>query len=157
MALQKSVGINPAQAVEGDFASTNPRATAVNNNGGFISDGTVVVGGFAWAKGNILSVNMVTGQAPTGFISRTANFAYINSFESSTLIINKGVETTVHVSGDFYVLATVSATKGQKVFASRAGTVIFGASGDEIANAIETNFFVTSDANAGELVIISTY
>jgi len=156
MTLQKSVGINPAQAVQGDFASTNPRATAVNNNGGFISDGTVVVGGFAWSANRILS-NTGTG-VPDGFISRTANFAYINGFAESTLTINKGVETTVHTAGDFYVKATVAATKGQKVFASiNDGSVLSGDAGATVAGAVETSFKFTQDVTAGSLAIISTY
>ncbi|RKS87324.1 hypothetical protein DES39_0544 [Orbus hercynius] len=154
--LQQNVGMYPATAVQGDFASANPRATAISNNGGFVSDGTVIVGGFCWATDRIVS-NKGTG-TPTGFVAHTGNFSYIGSFSSSTMTISKGVETTVHVAGDFYATSTNAATKGQKVFTSTTdGSILAGDAGAEVAGAVETNFKFVKDAAAGELAIISTY
>ncbi|XKM12669.1 hypothetical protein RCS94_06480 [Orbaceae bacterium ac157xtp] len=154
MALQKSVGTTLPIAVVGDFASNNPRTNAVNNNGGFKSDGTVKVGTFCWATGNDLSLTG-TGK-PLGFVARNGASALIQIFDSSTLTINKGFETTVFTRGDFYAQVDADVSIGQKVFVSTTDGKIKGdVAGATIAGYEETEFKFSTTSPAGGLAIIS--
>lgn len=154
MALQKKVGSYLPLAVAGDFASNNPRTNAVNNSGGFKSDGTVKVGAFCWATGNSLSLTG-TG-SPLGFVARDGSSALIPIFDSSTFTINKGFEITVYVKGDFYAAVSADVTIGQKVFASTTdGTIKGGATGATVEGYVETDFKFSTAAASGALAIIS--
>lgn len=160
--LQSNVGIYPALAVEGDFASTNPRATAPNNNGAYLSDGTPKVGGFCWASETRLVTTSGTG-SPLGFVARDGNFSLISSFDGYTLTISKGMETTVHIAGDFYVRPQFDVKIGDVVQASLTDGSVkpLTPTAGQLPTAEEgyalTNFTFKTAASTGELAIISTY
>jgi len=63
MPFQKSVGTQPAPAVAGDFASANPRLSALAGPGGFIAGPNgLVVGRFAWQSMNVVDSNDAPAQ-----------------------------------------------------------------------------------------------
>lgn len=159
MPFQKQVNIQQAPATEGDFASTNPRAAVLAGESALIAgENGVTIARFAWVDENGAVSNAGTG-ASDGFVSRTANRAYIQSLlKESSMLVNSGLPITLHNEGDFWGSFAAGATKGQKVFANNTdGSLIAGAKGATIADATETNFKVQSTCGAGELTKISTW
>src|SRR6476660_9958289 len=150
MAFQTTMSITQGPAVAGDFASTNPRHSALSVPGGFVA-GTngVTVGLFAWADsttGTVLS-NAGSG-APTGFMHRnlqTLITTYLGEF-GNTIPAGQGVGDLFD-GGDFYVknAGTGATTIGMKAYANYAnGTVTFAASGSPPAGASFTGAITTT-------------
>lgn len=165
MGFQTSVQLQQAVAVEGDFASANPRNSFVSHQGGLVADTTgVTVGRFAWVIGNLAS-NAGTIR-PAGFVARSGQqgSALITTYLAETsMVIPQGFEVTLHTSGDFYAKNTVAvAAIGSKVFASTTdGTIQTGVPGATIAGFVETDFWCTGfptggSGAVGELIVIST-
>ena len=160
--FQKTVNLQQAAAVAGDFASTNPCSSFVGHEGTLVANTAgVTVGRFAWAVAGKVS-NAGTGK-PTGFVARAQGVALITTYLSEAcMTIPKGFGVTLQVTGDYWAAVTVAqAAVGNKVFASLAdGTIQPGAAGATIAGYIETDFFVTGfpvggTGAIGELVVIS--
>lgn len=157
--FQQSVNIMPAKAVEGDFATVNPRANAPHADNGYVAgDDGVTIGRFCWRKDNAKVDIKGTGEV-LGFITRKGNTGIIFDIRSKgTLDIPAGTNITVHVTGDYWAKFADGAQIGKKVFASTVdGTAVAGEAGTTIANHVETKFTVRSNAGAGGLAIISTY
>jgi len=164
--FQTTVNLQQAAAVEGDFASANPRNSFVSGEGNLVA-GTngVTVGRFAWvvAPGIVSNDGIIR---PAGFVARSGQqgSAIIATYLAETsMVIQKGLEVTLHTSGDFWAKNTVgTAAIGSKVFASQTtGAIQTGAAGATIAGFIETDFWCTGYPNGGngavnELIIIST-
>lgn len=135
--FQQTVNIQPAPAVEGDFASANPRASVLAGPGGLIAGpGGVTVGRFAWVDpGDGITVTNTGAVAPTGFLARQGVVpgSLITDFlAKSTMLIKQGYGVTLWKEGDFWVKnnGTTEAVVGQKAFANFAdGTVTFFAAG----------------------------
>lgn len=137
--FQTSVNANPAPAVEGDFASANPRASVLAGEGQFVAGvGGVAVGRFARVK---ISDGTVTNADP-GAASRTA-FVHRDQISlitawlgSNTMVVPDGVEITLHDDGDFWARFAGGGTIGQKVFANYAdGSCVAAAAGASVAGA----------------------
>lgn len=158
MAFQTKVNLNPAPAVEGDFAGANPRASVLAGPGAFVAGAAgVTVGRFAWADANGLVLNSGTG-APTGFVHREQQGLITEWLGRASMLVPKGLPITLHNVGDFWVRTATAATIGQKIFASITdGSVQTGAAGATIAGFVETKWFAQSVAAAGELVKISIW
>jgi hypothetical protein len=173
MGFQQQVYIQPSPAVEGDFASANPRASVLAGPGSLVAgpDG-VTVGRFAWAttngednisSGQVDFFNLVSNSgagAPSGFVHREQQALITEWLASATMLIPPGLAVTLHSAGDFWARNAGSAATvvGDKAFADLAdGSVIPGAAGDAVANAIETKWYVMSAAAPGELMKISTW
>lgn len=143
MAFQQSVNRQPAPAVEGDFASANPRASLLAGPGALTAgpDG-VAVGQFAWARNdNGQASNAHPGvSSRLGYCARHGNVSIITPFLGrSTMLVPPGVEITLHDGGDFWDRFAAGATIGQKVFASYAdGSAIAGTAGSPPAGAVVT-------------------
>ncbi|MEX3614244.1 MAG: hypothetical protein VB141_10945 [Burkholderia gladioli] len=157
MGFQKQVYIDPNPAVEGDFASANPRAMVLAGPGALVAgDAGVTVGRFAWADANGLVTNAGTG-APTGFVHREQQGLITIFLMESTMIVPKGLAVTLHNLGDFWAKTGTVATIGQKVFASNTdGSVQTGAAGATVAGYTETKWNVASAGAAGDLIKITT-
>lgn len=157
MTFPRVINAQQNPAVEGDFASTNPRGSVVAGEGAFQAGATgLTVARFAWidfATG--LVVNNGSG-VPNGFIHRenqALNTAYL---AASGMVIPSGAPVTVMRSGDYWVKTLTTATVGQKVYASlTTGDVKTGATGATVTGYIETQWFVDSAAAVGELIKIS--
>jgi hypothetical protein len=148
--FQTQVNIQPAPAVAGDFASSNPRASVLAGPGSLISGAAgVTVGRFAWAaaaaasdtiSGETQAYNTVNNfglGAPTGFVHRGSHEALITTFlASNTALIPAGQIMTLHSAGDFWVKneGTAAATAGQKAYANNStGQISFAATGTPTA------------------------
>ena len=166
MGFQTSVQMQQASAVEGDFASANPRNSFISGEGNLVAgaDG-VTIGRFAWVVAPGIASNAGINR-PEGFAARSGQVgsALITTYLAETsMVIPKGFEVTLHTSGDFYAKNTVAvAAIGSKVFASTTnGTIQTGVAGPPIAGFIETDFWcvgypVGGTGAVGELIIIST-
>jgi len=158
MGFQKQVYIEPAAAVAGDFASSNPRSTVLAGQGALVADTAgVTVGRFAWADATGKVTNAGSG-VPTGFVHREQQGVITVFLAESTMLIPVGLGVTLHNGGDFWVATKTAATIGQKVFASNTdGTVSTGAAGATIAGHTETNMFVGSAGAIGALIKMTSY
>jgi hypothetical protein len=161
MAFQQHINITQAPAVEGDFASANPRHSVLSNEGGFkAGSGGVTIARFAWADvaTNTLLLNSGTG-LPTGFIHRAMNglnFTYFTSPDATSFIIPGGFPVgELFSGGDFWVRNTGAGAVaiGQKAFASlTTGQVQFAAAGATVAGYIETKWFAGTAGLTQELI-----
>lgn len=143
MPFQTQVLTTQAPAVEGDFASANPRHSTLSVEGGFVAGTSgLVLGRFAWADatGRILS-NSGIG-LPTGFCHREMQAlitAYLAEF-GMTVPAGFGFGGLFN-SGDFWVKQTGAGavTIGMKAYANYAtGAVVFAATGAPPAGASVT-------------------
>jgi hypothetical protein len=159
MPFQQSVNLQPAPAVAGDFASANPRASMLAGPGALVAGAAgVTVGVFAWASAAGLVGNVQVAGLGYGFVHREQQ-ALITAFLGETSnLVPAGFPITLHKAGDFWGKFAAPAAVGQKVFASITdGTLSAAAAGAVVAGSIETPWFVSSAAAAGELAKISTY
>lgn len=111
--FQTRVNLYNPVAVEGDFASANPRATALtpgfdaNGNpvGAFIAGPNgVTVGAFAWVASDGKTVNNYAPAAvkPTGFVHRDQQGLATQYLQAATMLIPPGFPVTLMVEGDFF-------------------------------------------------------
>ncbi len=158
MGFQKTINIQPAPAVEGDFASANPRASVLAGPNALIADAAgVTVGRFAWADSDGLVTNAGTG-APTGFVHREQQALITQWLGETSMLVPEGLPITLHNEGDFWAKTLTVATVGQKVFASlTTGEVKTDAAGATVAGYVETIFKVGSSGAANELIKITTW
>ena len=156
--FQQTVNVTQAPAIAGDFASHNPRHSALSVPGGYLAGPNgLTVGCFAWADtatGTLLS-NTGTG-TPTCIIHR-ANQALITTYlADGSMVIPAGQGVgEMFDGGDFFVknAGAGAVTIGMKAFASTTnGTVSFAAAGATVAGAVETKFYAATSNAAGELV-----
>jgi len=125
--IQQGVGVQPVIAYEGDFASSNPRASVLMGPGGFISGSSgLSAGRFAWATSqfqdadNAPAVLNNFGSGPvTGFVGRHQIGLITQYLASATLLSPQGFSVWAYSAGDFFVRnASASyAGPGLKVFA----------------------------------------
>jgi hypothetical protein len=158
MPFQTSINAQQATAVEGDFASANPRASVVAGEGSLVTGtGGVTVGRFGWADANGVVLNAGAG-APTGFVHREMQALITAYLGASSMVVPAGMPITLMSAGDFWAKTLTVATIGQKVFTSNTtGDVKTGAAGATITGYTETKWFVDSAAAANELIKISTW
>jgi len=163
MPFQKTVNLQQAAAVAGDFAGANPRATYIAHEGGFVAGtGGVTVGNFGWVQSNA-SILCAGTVAPQGFIARSQGAALIATYLAENgVVIPAGFNVTLFKGGDFYAKITVAtASIGQKAFASQAdGTMQPANAGASVAGFVETPFYITGFPVGGtgavnELAVIS--
>jgi hypothetical protein len=163
MGFQASVNAQPSPAVEGDFASDNPRFSMDAGPGGLITDPTVgtIIGRFAWADGNQVVTNAKPGGAVArlGFAAREGNeIALITAWlGESSMTIPPAMPITLHTDVDVWARATVAnGTYGQKAFAKNTdGTIQPAAAGATVAGYTETPWYLVTAGNIGELVKLS--
>lgn len=158
MTLQRQVNIRMGTAVDGDFASQNPRHTLLSGRAQFRAGANgVTIARFAQADTvSGLVTNAVTGSQPVGFVSRSSNIAYITDWlGGSSMLIPSGKEITLHDKGDFYVQLKVASTINQKVFASNTDGSISLATTDTLAGHFNTGFVVAIGAVANDLTVIT--
>lgn len=162
--FQRIVNRQPAPAIEGDFADSNPRSVMQAGPGGLIAGPLgVTAGRFAWVDtvtGIVTNAQPVAGPNALriGFVTIHQSALNVNwPSTASGLAVQGGQEITVHEAAGVWVKFAAAANTNQKVFVNTAdGTVQAGAAGAAIAGAVETPFFVNSVAAAGEVAKIST-
>lgn len=147
--FQTTIYNQPAPAVEGDFASANPRASVLAGEQALIADPLgLTVGRFAWVSGTAAR-NFGTGM-PNGFVHRELQAAITAWLGQSTMLIPGGLPVTLMNEGDFWVRCGNASSIGQKAFADLGdGTV-------QAANAGATvNGAVVTGAIAGTTLTVS--
>lgn len=151
MGFQTAVNQQNPIGVEGDFASTNPRASAYAPEGGLIAGPEgVTVGRFAWIDADGVTVhNYGDGAtAPDGYIHREQQALITTYLAEASNFIPGGFPVTLHNEGDFLIVVRGNAaTKGAAIYASYAdGTPNVGAApaGASATGSIGATFTATA-------------
>ncbi len=166
--FQNQVYINPAVALPGDFASSNPMDFKVSSSGRLVADATgVTVGKFAVVNNGTNTTGTVTSLPAAAvnaelvvFVHREMN-AQINTFlAESGNTIAVGEPVAAFRTGDFFVNAdaiTGTPVNGAQIWWDTiTGNTIVGAPSSPPATTVQTKFFLVSDsATVGATVIIS--
>lgn len=168
--VQKVVNVLPAIGVAGQKVATDSARYLGYNP---LSDGTVTVGAFAFAKtaggsqSAPFAIVSATGSAedkPLGFVERVMDVALENVTSSGTNILPEGAVATVAVQGQFYINVPAglsSITSGMGVFVNpTTGAINLASSAG--SSEVDTGFKVVipnggASANAGDVVIIEKF
>lgn len=153
--FQTQANYNPAPGVEGDFASTNPRATVLAGPGGLVcGDAGVIVGRFAWttdefidADGAPAVVNNFGSGPVAGFVHREQQGLIEVYLQEASLLVPTGFPISVFSEGDFWVKnnGAAQALPGQKAYANFAdGKATFAAAGAP-AGATATSWSIVAE------------
>ena len=122
--FQANVNLNNPLAVEGDFASANPRATVLAGESGLVAGPLgVTVGRFAWvlADGKTVTNYGEGSGAPTGFVHREQQALITGYLQRASNLIPAGFPVTLHDAGDFFAKVNGTAsTIGAALYASYA-------------------------------------
>lgn len=144
--FQTQVGVQPAPAIAGDFASTNPRQSVLAGPGGLVAGAAgVTVGRFAWLQ----SAPVDTNSAPTivnnfgfglpaGLVHRGQQGLITTYLANAGMLIPQGFALTLFKVVDMWVKndGATQALFGQKAFASlTTGQVSFAAAGAAVGQA----------------------
>lgn len=104
--FQRTVNLYNPPAIEGDFASANPRASVLTIAGGLVAGlPGVTVGRFAWVAADGKTVtNFGEGAvAPTGFVHREQQALITAYLQEYSLLVPQGFPVTLHDAGDFWI------------------------------------------------------
>lgn len=161
--FQNQVYINPAQAIPGDFASSNPMVYKLASTGKMVADASgVKVGQFCVlnADGTVTSV---PGAAPSstsriGFVHREENAQITTFLAESGYTIQPGQPVAAFGKGDFFINAdaiTGTPSRGAIVaWDTTTGLINIGAT--PTSTLIDTGWIMISEsASVNSTVIIS--
>lgn len=145
--FQKQVNSQPAPAVAGDFASTNPRSSVLAGPNGLVAGTSLFVGRAAWATppldgdGFPAVCNSFGSGNITGILHREQQGLFTQYLQEFSMQVPQGFNITLMASADLWVKndgATV-AEVGQKAYANFAdGKFQFAATGAALAGATAT-------------------
>lgn len=156
--FQSQVNVQPAPAVAGDFASSNPRALYLAGPGGLVSGANgLTVGCFAWVTSPLdqdnapqiaqntpvpygglaagtLGLTGTIGSIPVaaGFVHREQQGLITTFLKDASQVIPQGFQVSLMTQGDFWTLngGTAQALIGQKAYAAFAtGSAMFAVTG----------------------------
>ena len=146
-----------APAIAGDFASANPRATALSSqvygNTGFVAGASgLVIGLFAWLDTATYRVMSNSGAgAPTGFVHRAAEGLITTYLSAYGMTIPAGMMVgNVFNAGDFWVVnnGSTEAIPGQKAYANNVtGVATFAATGAPTTGGTSTASTISAQTN----------
>jgi len=133
MPFQSTVNTQPAPAVAGDFASTNPRWSVVAGPNALVAAAAgLTIGRFAWWDATqTYASNAGTGPI-TGFVHRDQQGLITTYLAESGMVIPGGFPVTLMSGGDYWVKneGTTEALVGQNAYAAYAnGAASFAAAG----------------------------
>lgn len=174
--FQTKVNLDPAPAIEGDFASANPRSTVLAGPGGLVSGagagvfagvGSAVVGKFGWIAPDFRTVNSfgTAPNAPDGFIHRNQQALITVYLSIASLVIAEGFQLALFDTGDFWAknLGPSALVRGAAVYAGYADGGIYSAapagfSGDASLGSTNTaslgaTFTASAGSDATQLVV----
>lgn len=164
--FQTQVGTIQAPAVEGDFASANPRASVLAGEGGLvagnailggISQGGVVVGRFAWlsylaidndeapAVGNNFGAGV-----PAGIVHREQQGLITTYLAEAGMVLPTGFALTLFNDGDFWIKnrGSTAAQVGMKAYANNSdGSCRFGVAGAPLTASGSTSSIAAATFN----------
>lgn len=120
--FQTRVNQQNPPAVEGDFASSNPRSTVLAGPGGLVAGAEgVTVARFAWIAPDFKTVNSFASGpvAPDGFVHREQQALITVYLQTASNLVPEGFMVTLHNGGDFWVknLGPAALGKGATIYA----------------------------------------
>ena len=155
--VQTTVNLYPALGFPGQQAAFNQAVYTPEN---YLSDGTVVAGGFAFA-----STATYTGTAAPQLVASNKGTTLLGLVErviSAEIDLGEpakylaGEELTIAIKGDYYIAAPSDATVGQKVLVNgTTGAISLGASAT--TGTTDTGWTVTKAGAEGDMIIISNH
>lgn len=159
MAFQSVVNRYRARGVAGQAATPDQSIYTAKN---YLSDGTVKVGAFAYAKAGTDNTATVSGSGTVlGLVERVITFPIYDVREEASVTVPKGYGVTIAVRGDYYVETTATATVGDAVFASNTdGTIKTAAAGSTQSGFTETPWRVKDileSGSSGGLILVSDW
>lgn len=162
MGFQTQVYIQPAQALPGDFASSNPMIYKLSASGKMVADASgVTVGKFAYisATGLVSSKSLTAPNAARiGFVHREQNAQIITYLADSGYTIQVGEPVSLWGSGDFFCNVDEigsAAVGGEAVWYDYVnGEIAVNPSSE--TGMIETNWKVVTPISAAGMAIISS-
>lgn len=153
-----------APGVAGDFASANPRGTALSsqdyNNTGFVAGPNgLTIGLFAWLDAATYRFAHNSGAgAPSGFVHRNAEALITTYLTAFGLTIPAGfMASNIFIEGDFFVVnnGTTLATPGQKAYANNStGVATFAATGAPATGGTSTASTISAQTNGATGTIV---
>lgn len=169
--FQTQVNTVPAPGVEGDFASTNPRAVVLAGPGGLVAGALgLVAARFAWlsyvavdANGAPSVANNFGAGIPAGFFRRDQQAVITDFLGTSTMRTPAGYPVTLFDAGDFWVKnnGSTAAVPGMKAFADLGdGGASFAAAGaspasSSVTGSIAAKTSVLTGSIAGNVLTIT--
>jgi hypothetical protein len=151
--FQTRVNLYNPLGVEGDFASANPRATALTPNGGALIAGPsgVTIGKFAWigSDGRTVSNQGSSSVQPDGFVHRDQQGLLTEYLQAAGSIIPPGFPVTLMVRGDFLAknAGPSSMVRGSTLYTSYADGSVATAAGT--AGSVTATLGSTNTASLG--------
>lgn len=129
--FQNKVNAKAAPAVEGDFASTNPRASVLATGGNLVAPATGLrVGRFAFVNPADQSVHQgYSSGYQIGFFGRNAQALITAFLGAATMLVPSGFMVTLFNGGDFWARFGDGATAGQTVYADETTGEVQSGSG----------------------------
>ncbi len=116
--FQTRVNIYNPYGVEGDFASENPRASALTPDGGSLIAGPngVTIGQFAWiaADGRTVTNQGQYPAQPDGFVHRAQQGLLTQYLQAAGTLIPPGFPVTLSVAGEFLDINTGPSTLARR-------------------------------------------
>jgi hypothetical protein len=168
--FQQQVNTQPAPAVEGDFASQNPRFSVPAGPGGLVSGlAGVTIGRFAWATAISQDADAAPASvantgvgAPTGFVHREQQALITQFLADASMVVPQGFAVTLMSGGDFWVknAGAGQALSGQKAYANFAdGRVTFAATASaatvSLTASIAASTFSVTGSIAGNVLTVT--
>jgi hypothetical protein len=153
-----------APGIAGDFASANPRATALSsqdyNNTGFVAGPNgLTIGLFAWLDTATYRIASNAGAGvPNGFVHRAAEALITTYLNAYGMTIPAGfMAGNIFIEGDFFVVnnGTTLATPGMKAYANNTtGVATFAATGSPTTGATSTASTIAAETNGATGTIV---
>lgn len=170
MGFQQQIYYNQAPAVEGDFASTNPRAVVLAGPGGLVAGSSFIIGRAIWLTSSFIdadgapAVANAFGSGQIAGISHREQQGLIEVYlQESTMLVPAGFPVTVFDNGDFWVKnnGSTQALPGMKAYANFADGKFTaaatgspsGASGS--ASSIAASTFSVTGSIAGNVLTVT--
>ena len=145
--FQRQVNSQPAPAVEGDFASTNPRWSVLAGPGGLVAGNFLIVGHAAWVTppldgDGFPAVANSFGSGPiTGILHREQQALFTQYLQETSMQVPQGFNITLMSSADFWVKnnGSSAAQVGMKAYANfNNGEFTFAATASPASGASAT-------------------
>lgn len=162
--FQNQVFITPAQAIPGDFASSNPMVYKLASTGKMVADSSGVKVGQFCALNADGTVTTVPGSAPSGglsrigFVHREENAQITTFLAESGYTIQPGQPVAAFGTGDFFIHAdaiTGTPTRGAHILWDTT-TGLINVGGTATATLIDTGYLmITETVSAGDTIIMS--
>jgi hypothetical protein len=162
--FQTFTNVLQAPGIAGDFASANPRATALSSQAygvtGFVAGANgATIGLFGWLDPSTYRVISNNGPgAPSGFIGRAEEGLITTYLTAYGMIIPAGMMVgNFYVAGAFFVVnnGTTEATPGMKAYANNTtGVASFALTGNPTTGGTSTASTIAAETNGATGTIV---